>query len=78
MVFIDVNLDINPTTGMPMIARKVAGSVSLYAPDGETNHLLMATPQTQKGNGRPSLQTASDKKKNTFVSNPDSLTAQPE
>lgn len=31
--YIDVNLDINPSTGMPIVSRRVAISVNKYAPD---------------------------------------------
>jgi hypothetical protein len=68
--FIDVNLDINPTTGMPMIARKVAGSVSLYAPDGETNQFPDGNPADTKGKWKAKFTNGIGAEKEYLVSNP--------
>ncbi len=68
--FIDVNLDINPTTGMPMIARKVAGSVSLYAPDGETSQFPDGNPADTKGKWKAKFTNGIGQEKEYLVSNP--------
>ena len=68
--FIDVNLDINPTTGMPIISRKVAGSVSLYAPDGETNQFPDGNPADTKGKWKAKFTNNIGQEKEYLVSNP--------
>ena len=68
--FIDVNLDINPTTGMPIISRKVAGSVSLYAPDGETNQFPDGNPAETKGKWKAKFTNGVGQEKEYLVSNP--------
>ena len=60
--FIDVNLDITPTTGMPIISRKVAGSVSLYAPDGITNQF----PHGKRSQGKELLKVEGLTRKGTL------------
>ena len=68
--FIDVNLDINPTTGMPIISRKVAGSVSLYAPDGETSQFPDGNPADTKGKWKAKFANNIGIEKEYLVSNP--------
>lgn len=68
--FIDVNFDINPTTGLPMIARKAAGSVSLYAPDGETNQFPHGNPVDTKGNWKLKFTNGIGQEKEYYVANP--------
>ena len=47
--FIDVNIDIDPSTGLPMIARKCAGTVSFYLSDGVTLQFPAQNPVDTSG-----------------------------
>lgn len=51
--FIDVSNDINPQTGMMVVGRRVAISVSLYDTDG--NLVLTENPADTKGNWKATL-----------------------
>ena len=68
--FIDVNLDINPSTGLPVVARKVAGSVSLYAPDGITSQFPHGNPAETAGKWKLKFTNGIAQEKEYIVENP--------
>jgi hypothetical protein len=68
--FIDVNLDINPSTGMPMVARKVAGSVSLYGPDGVTSQFPLGNPVETSGKWKLKFTNGVGVEKEYFINKP--------
>jgi hypothetical protein len=68
--FIDVNLDINPSTGMPVVARKVAGSVSLYAPDGVTSQFPLGNPVETAGKWKLKFTNGVESEKEYFINKP--------
>ena len=68
--FIDVNLDINPTTGLPIISRKVAGSVSIYGPDGETSQFPFGNPAETAGRWKVRFTNTVGQENEYLVTNP--------
>lgn len=68
--FIDVNLDINPSTGLPIVARKVAGSVSMYAPDGVTSQFPLGNPVETAGKWKLKFTNGIAQEKEYIVENP--------